>query len=174
MILLAETPIEQIAHTFGVNWMALTANAISFLLVAFALKKWAIGPVQSMLEERRARIAEGLANADKARAEFANAQAKAQELLTQASVQANKMLEDARAAAAKVAEQETQKAVAQAQEIVTKARQASEAELAKMKADLRKEIGRLVVQTTAQVAGKVLTLDDQNRLASEANRQLAA
>ena len=40
--------------------------------------------------------------------------------------------------------------------------------------ELRKEIGQLVVRTTAQVAGKVLTIDDQKRLIDETNKQLAA
>ena len=71
-------------------------------------------------------------------------------------------------------EQETQKAIATANQIVAKAREASEAELARMKAELRREIGRLVVETTAKVTGKVLTVEDHQRLAEEATRQLAA
>jgi F-type H+-transporting ATPase subunit b len=43
-----------------------------------------------------------------------------------------------------------------------------------MLAELRREVGRLVVQTTAKVTGKVLTPDDQQRLVEETNRQLAA
>jgi F-type H+-transporting ATPase subunit b len=43
-----------------------------------------------------------------------------------------------------------------------------------MLAELRREVGRLVVDTTAKVTGKVLTLDDQKRLAEETNRELAA
>jgi len=43
-----------------------------------------------------------------------------------------------------------------------------------MKAELRKEIGRLVVETTAKVTGKVLTVEDHQRLAEETKRQLAA
>jgi len=43
-----------------------------------------------------------------------------------------------------------------------------------MLADLKREVGRLVVQTTATVTGKVLTADDQNRLAEETQKQLAA
>ena len=35
-----------------------------------------------------------------------------------------------------------------------------------MMAELRKEVGRLVVETTAKVTGKVLTMDDQKRLAN--------
>ena len=40
--------------------------------------------------------------------------------------------------------------------------------------ELRNEVGRLVVNTTAKVTGKILTPDDQGRLAEETNRQLAA
>ena len=42
-----------------------------------------------------------------------------------------------------------------------------------MLAELRREVGRLVVQTTAAVIGKVLTPDDQRRLAEETARHLA-
>ena len=127
-----------------------------------------------MLEERRQKIAESLANADKMKVELANAQAKAQEILTQASQQATKAIEEARAAAAKVQEVETQKAIASASDIIAKAKQASEAELIRMKAELRKEVGRLVVTTSAKVTGNILTAEQQARLADDTNKQLAA
>ena len=41
-----------------------------------------------------------------------------------------------------------------------------------MLVELKRELGRLVVQTTATLAGKVLTDDDQRRLAEEAEQQL--
>jgi hypothetical protein len=42
-----------------------------------------------------------------------------------------------------------------------------------MMADVRRDVTHLVVETTAAVAGKVLTDDDQRRLASEAARRIA-
>ena len=84
------------------------------------------------------------------------------------------MIEEARAAAARVQETETQKAVAQAADIIAKAQQAAAAEHARMLVELRREVGRLVVATTGKVTGKVLTPQDQQRLAEEANKQLAA
>lgn len=170
----SDNPAVQIAKQFGVTWPLLISQVVLFVIVAVALKKFAYGPVLKVLEERRNKIADGLAAAEKSKAELANAQAKAQELLTQASNQANKIIEEARQAAAKVTETETQKAVAAAQDIVNKARQASEAELVRMKAELRREVGRLVASTAAKVTGKVLTPDDQQRLIQEANQQVAA
>ena len=162
------------AVKFGLDKPHFIAQCISFSIVAFALYKFAYKPILTVLEERRERIAESLANADKIKQELANAQTKAQEILNQASVQANKFIEEARQSAAKVLEQESQKAIATANDIVAKARQASEAELARMKTELRREVGRLVVATTAKVTGKILTPDDHQRLAEETNRHLAA
>jgi F-type H+-transporting ATPase subunit b len=45
--------------------------------------------------------------------------------------------------------------------------------LAKAMAQLKQELGRLVVDTTAKVTGKVLSPEDQRRLQEEASRQLA-
>jgi F-type H+-transporting ATPase subunit b len=167
-------PVTEIAEQFGVTWQLLISQIVLFVIVAVALKKFAYAPVLKVLEERRQKIADGLANAEKTKLELASAQTKAQEIINQASTQASKMIEEARAAAAKVQEAETQKAIAAANDILAKARQAMEAEHARMLAELRREVGRLVVSTTAKVTGKVLTNDDQQRLAEEANRQLAA
>ncbi len=169
-----ESVPEQIAHQFGWTPALFLSQVITFVIVAVALKKFAYGPLLKVLDDRKQRIAEGLANADKIKIELANAQAKTQELLTQASNQANKIIEEARAAAAKVTETETQKAVAAAQDIINKARQSNDAELARMKTELRREVGRLVASTASKVTGKILTNDDQQRLIEEANRQVAA
>ncbi len=170
----AENPIAKIATQFGVSWQLLISQIILFVVVALALKKFAYGPLLKVLEERRNKIAESLANAEQIKKDLANAQTKAQEILTQASQQATKAIEEARAAAAKVQEVETQKAIAAANDIIAKAKQASEAELARMKAELRKEVGRLVVATSAKVTGGILTAEQQTRLAEDTNKQLAA
>jgi len=170
----SENAFQQISRTFGFNLHHFIAQCISFIIVAALLYKFAYKKILGVLEERRQTIAQSLANAEKIKQELASAQAKAQELLNQAGVQSNKMIEEARAAAAKVQEVETQKAIATANQIVAKAKEASEAELVRMKSELRKELVRLVAETTAKVSGKVLTLDDQKRLAEETTKQLAA
>jgi F-type H+-transporting ATPase subunit b len=165
---------RRVAEQFGLDWPHFIAQCISFGIVAFVLHRFAYKPVLKVLEERRQRIDEGLKNAEQIKKDLANAQSKAQEIMNQAAAQATRLIEEARAAAAKVQEQETQKAIAAAQDIVEKARQAAQAEHARMLADLRREVGRLVVATTGKVVGKVLTPEEQQRLAEEANRQLAA
>lgn len=167
-------PVTEIAKQFNVTPQLLISQIILFVIVALALKKFAYAPLLKVLEERRQRISESLANVEKIKKELASAQAKAQEILNVANAQANKFLEEARAAAAKVQEAESQKAIAQAEQIISKSRQAAEADYARMLAELRAEVGRLVVNTTAKVTGKILTVEDQKRLAEETNKQLAA
>jgi F-type H+-transporting ATPase subunit b len=166
--------VNEIAKTFGVSWSALIAQIISFGIVCVCLYFFAYKRVVAMLEARRERIAEGLANADKIKSELARTEAQRLEVMSQANAQATKLIEEARAAAARVQEQETQKAIAAAEQIIAKAREAAAADHDRMLTDLRREVGRLVVQTTAAVTGKILTPDDQRRLAEETAKQVTA
>jgi F-type H+-transporting ATPase subunit b len=164
----------QIGKEFNVQKGLFLSQLVSFCIVAFLLHRFAFGPIQALLLARRQKIEDGLANAEKIKIEVARTEAQRQEILAQANAQANKMIEEARAVAAKVQEQETQKAIAAAEQIVIKAREAANADRARMLTELKREVGRLVVQTTTNVTGKLLTADDQKRLAEEAQKQMAA
>jgi F-type H+-transporting ATPase subunit b len=162
------------AETFGLDWPHFIAQVISFSIVAALLFKFAYKPILTVLQERRQRIADGLANADKIKQELARTETLQREVLEKANVQATKLIEEARAAAARVQEQETQKAITQAEQIITKAREAAELERQRMLTDLKREVVGLVVQVASATTGKILTTDDQQRLAEETRRQLAA
>jgi F-type H+-transporting ATPase subunit b len=94
--------------------------------------------------------------------------------MVQANAQAAKLIEEARVAAARLQDQEVQKSIAAAQQIITQARDVATQDYARMLAELKREIGTLVVQTTAMVTGKILTAEDQRRLAEEAEKRLVA
>jgi F-type H+-transporting ATPase subunit b len=165
--------VQEIARTFGVDWKHLGAQIISFGIVCALLYKFAYKRVLQMLDERRRVIEEGLANAEKVKAELARAEEKSQEIIAKANAQATKLIDEGREAAARVQEQETQKAIQTAESIITKAREAAQQDHARMLVELKREVGRLVVQTTATVTGKILTSDDQRRLAEETTRAVA-
>jgi len=157
-----------------VDWPHFLAQVVSFCIVCFILYRFAYRPVLKMLEVRRQQIAQGLANAEQIRAELARTEAQRQEVMAQANVQATKFIEEARAAAARVLEQETQKAIAAAEQIMIKAREAAAQDHDRMLVELKREVGRLVVQATTTVTGKILTAEDQRRLAEETARHVAA
>lgn len=161
-------------NELGIQWRILIAQTINFSIVFFVLWRLAYKPIFTMLQARRDKIKEALANAEKIKVDVARTEVERQKILADAADKANKLIEDARQAAARVREQETQKAIAAAEQIVTKAREAATQERAQMLAQLKREVGRLVVQTTATVTGKVLTSEDQQRLSQETQKQLSA
>src|SRR6266704_3177585 len=165
--------IREPADTFGWNWQLFLSQVISFCIVALLLRRFAYKPILGVLEERRRRIEEGLINADKIKKELAEAEKRYQEILAKANADAQKMIDEARASSAHLAERKEQEAIAAAEQIVAKAREASAIEHEHTMEALKRELGRLVVDTTAKVTGKVLTSDDQRRLQEEASRQLA-
>ena len=165
--------VDSIAKTFGVDWPHLIAQIISFSIVCAVLYLLAYKPILRMLEARRQQIASGLANAEKIKAELARIEAERRTVLAKADGEGKQLIEEARAAAARVQADETQKAIAAAEQILARARETAERERTLMLADLRREVGRLVIQTTAAVTGKVLTADDHRRLAEETARQLS-
>ncbi len=165
--------LEQVARTFGVDWLHLFAQSVSFGIVCAVLYVYAYKPVLGILEARRQQIAAGLANAAKIKAELARIESERQAVLTKAGDEGRRLIDEARAAAARVQAEETQKATAAAEQILARAREAAERDHARMLTELKHEVGRLVVQTTASVTGKILTAEDHRRLAEETASQLA-
>ena len=176
--ILAAGNITEIARdtgeTFGFNTWIFLSQVISFVIVALLLRRFAYKPILAVLEERRQRISEGLLNAEKIKQQLAEAETRYAEILAKANAQAQKMIDEARESADHVTERKQQEAVLVAEQIVAKAREASAIEHERTMTELKRELGRLVINTTAKVTGKVLTAEDQRRLQEEATRSLAS
>jgi len=166
--------LSNVAHQFGVDWSNFIAQVILFAIVYFVLKTYAFKPVIAMLEERRRRIEEGQINAENIKKQLAEAQTKYEEILAKANVEAQRLIEEVRAGGDRLAEQKRQEAIAAAEQITLKAQEAMALERERIMAELKQELGRLVVDTTVRVTGKVLTPQDHQRINEETVRQIAA
>ena len=165
--------VRDTADTFGWNPWLFLSQVVSFSIVALLLKRFAYKPILAVLEDRRRRIEEGLLNAEKIKKELAEAQKRYAEILAKANADAQKMIDEARESSAHLAERKQQEAIAGAEQIIAKAREAAAFEHERTMESMKRELGRLVVETTAKVTGKVLTTEDQQRLQEEAARQVA-
>lgn len=166
--------MQELLNTFGIEWPKFLAQLILFIIVYFVLKKFAFGPIIAMLEERRKLIEEGQLNAQKIKQQLAEAEQRHTEILTKANAEAQKLIDNARESASLVADKKMQEAVLSAEQMIAKAREASALEYERSMDQLKRELGHLVVETTAKVTGKILTPEDQKRLQEEAARQLAS
>jgi F-type H+-transporting ATPase subunit b len=165
---------QRTGETFGFNSWLFFSQMISFVIVAMILQHFAYRPILKVLEERRKKIADGLANAEKIKQQLAESEKRYQEILTKANADAQRMIDEARASAQSLSDKKTQQAISEAEQIIAKAREATLIEREKVFTDLKREVGRLVINTTAKVTGKVLSNEDQKRLSDEATREVAA
>jgi F-type H+-transporting ATPase subunit b len=164
--------LHDTAETFGWTWQLFLAQVISFIVVALLLRRFAYKPILAVLEQRRRTIEEGQLNAEKIKKELAEAEKRYQEIIAKANADAQKMIDEARESAAHLSERKQQEAISAAEQIIAKAREAAAIEHDRTMESLKRELGRLVVDTTAKVTGKVLTPDDQRRLQEEAAREV--
>src|SRR6478752_9979052 len=164
---------RETAEQFGWEPKLFLSQVISFIIVALVLKRFAYKPILAVLEERRQRIQEGLLNAEKIKQQLAEAEQRHAEILAKGNGEAQKMIDEARASAGVIAERKQQEAIVAAEQILAKAREASVLEHERTMSQLKRELGRLVVDTATKVTGKVLTSDDQRRLQEEASRQMS-
>jgi F-type H+-transporting ATPase subunit b len=165
--------LRETAETFGWNWKLFLSQVISFCIVAYLLQRFAYKPILAVLEERRRRIEEGQLNAEKIKKELAEAEKRYQEIIAKANADGQKMIDEARQSSAHLADRKQQEAIATAEQIISKAHEAAALEHQRTMESLKRELGRLVVETTAKVTDKVLTPEDQRRLQEETARQLA-
>jgi len=166
--------IREVLTSFGVSWPSFLASVLNFSILLWILQRFAYKPLLEMLDERRRRIAESMKQAEQIREELAKTQAAREEILSRANESAQKMIDEARLAAEKFRDQKLNEALQSAQETLRKAQEAGRQEREKMLVDLRREMVSLVVATTARVTGKILTTEDQKRLAQETLKELAA
>jgi len=160
--------LETIKDTFGLHGAFFAAQVINFFLVIFVLKKFAFGPIQAILEQRRIRIVEGEEKLKRIEKQLADSEATTAAAIAKANEDALRLVAEAREGAAAFSEQKSQEAIAQAQQILAKAEAAGNADRERISTELKREFGRLIAATTTQVTGKVLTLEDQQRINEEA------
>ncbi|MCL4162116.1 UNVERIFIED_CONTAM: hypothetical protein GTU68_058846, partial [Idotea baltica] len=156
--------MEGIIDQFGLAWPKFIAQVIIVLIVYFVLSKYAFGPVLAMLNARRERIQEGEENIKKIDAEVARAEERVQGMLDEANRDAERLISEARESAEAVRGQKTQEAINEAQAIIEKAREASRLEHESSMNELKRDFGRLVIDATSKVTGKVLDDGDQKRI----------
>lgn len=167
-------PAVDIAKGFHLDPWLFGAQCFNIIVVLIVLKKFAFGPLVAMLEQRRSRIAEGESNLVRIQQQLADSEKHTAEAIALANSEANRLVSEAKQSASILSEQKAQEAIAAAQNILAKAEAAARAEREQLSAELKREFGRLVTATTAQVTGKVLNDDDQKRINEEALTKVEA
>lgn len=130
----------------------LIAQIVVFFILGWFTMKFVWPPIMKALDERAAKIADGLAAADKAKADLALAEKKVVEELRHARESAG----DVRASAEKQSAKLVEDARAEANRIISAAREAAEGEAAAAAQRAKEELREQVAQLAVAGAEKIL------------------
>jgi len=145
---------------------------VCFGITFYVLRKYAFGPVQKIIDERRQRIRSSLQEADNARDEARRLLEEHRALMREARGQSEEILAEARRVADAQRERLREELEAERRRRIEDTRKQVEAETRRALEQLRAEVAELTVEATARVTGKVLDDKDHRRLIDEAVGEL--
>ncbi len=145
---------------------------VCFLITLFVLKRFAFGPIQNMLDERRERIRRSIEEAEKARTEARRLLEEHRALIGQARGQAEQILSEARRVADSQRQRVKEETEADRQRRLEETKRQIEAETHRALEQIRAEVADLTLVATAKVTGKVLDDADHRRLIEDAVKDL--
>lgn len=145
---------------------------VSFGITFFVLKKWAFGPIQKTIDERRDRIRLAVEEADNARNEARDLLEQNRQILAQARSESADILAEARKVGDAQLARAKQEAEAERLRRLEDTQRQIEAETTRALDQIRTEVAGLTVEATEAVVGKVLDASDHRRLIDEAVAEL--
>jgi F-type H+-transporting ATPase subunit b len=141
---------------------------ICFLITLFVLKRYAFGPIQKMLDERREQIRQSIEEAENARAEARKLLEEHRSLMNEARGEAEQILAEARRTREAMELRMRQETEAERQRRLEDTRREIAAETARALDRIRAEVADLTLEATAIVVGRKLDADRDRELISEA------
>ena len=152
---------------FGVDLPKLAFQIINFLLLLYLLNRFLFKRVFALVDERRARIAKGLEEAEAAARDRELARAEREAAVAEARKEAAEMI----ARATKIAEDSRQQIVAEAkaeaEKVTARARDEITAEKEKALGELRSHVADLALAAAGKLVGSEMNGTTQRRLVEE-------
>jgi F-type H+-transporting ATPase subunit b len=141
---------------------------VCFLITLFVLRRYAFGPIQEAIDQRRERIRQSLEEADKAREEARNLLEQHRQLIGRAKTDAEEILAEARRVADANERRMRDELEADRQRRLEETRKQIEAETRRALEQIRLEVVDLSLLAATKVTGKALDDADHRRLIDEA------
>jgi F-type H+-transporting ATPase subunit b len=141
---------------------------IAFLITLFVLKRYAFGPIQKLLDERRDHIRRSIEEADNARDEARQLLEEHRALIGQARSDAEGIIAEARKTRESMEQRMREETEAERQRRLEETRREIQAETQRALEQIRSEVADLTLEATSIVVGKKLDSDRDRELISEA------
>ena len=156
-----------ILNSIGINPVFLLGQIVNFVVLALLLRALLYGPITKMLDERRAKIEQGLEDARAAEVARTNAEAERQSILEAAHAEAQRLRAEANQQAEQAAVKIRADAQAEAVKIKADALGGLSAERDKMLSELRGQIAALAIAASNKLIGESLDRKRQEALIAD-------
>jgi F-type H+-transporting ATPase subunit b len=160
--MLASSPLIQVTPGLMI-W-----TIVCFGITYFVLRRYAFGPIQAMIDARRERIEQAIAEADGARQEARALLEEHKKLIGQAKTEAEEILSEARRIGEAQRERVREETEEDRQRRLEETRRQIEQATYQALGQIREEVGKLSLLAAEKITRKTLTSDDQQRLIDEA------
>jgi F-type H+-transporting ATPase subunit b len=165
-MLVAANPLIQVTPGLMI-W-----TIVAFGITVFVLKRYAFGPIQKTIDDRRERIRQSIEEAEHAREEARRLLEEHKALMGKARGEAESILAEARRVGDAQRERMREEVEADRQRRLEETRRQIEGETARALTQIRAEVAELTLVATAKVTGKVLDDEDHRRLITDAIKGL--
>jgi len=156
-----------------VNFTAtLIAQIITFGVLVWFVQRFLWGPLTNMMEERKKRIADGLAQAERGKHEKELAEQRAKEFLKEAKIQAAEVVALAQKRASEIAEQAKVDARTEGERLLAAAQAEIERERNQAREQLREQVARLALAGAEKILQREINADAHKDLVHSLAEQL--
>ncbi len=132
----------------------LIGQSVAFFIFVWFCMKFVWPPLMQAIEDRQKKIADGLADADRAVKDLELAQAKATDQLKDAKANANEIIEAANKRKAQIVDEAKTEADSERSKIIAQGHAEIEAERNRVKEDLRKQVASLAIQGAEKILAR--------------------
>lgn len=164
--------MEKVIADFGIDFRLLAAQVVNFLILLFILKKILYKPVITLLDERKKKIEESLANAEKIQKELEETEVNREKVLNEAIEEGKRIIAEASAQGNALMVESQTRAKADMEAMMEQGRQMITGEKEKMTREVKADVARMIEMSLEKVLGSALDSKTQGKLVDDAVRSI--
>lgn len=157
----------EMVDSLGISWQGLVVQLINFTVILVVLGLVFYKPLLKMLDERTAKIKEGLEKSDEAEKRAADIDVEAKKALDQARLEGQAMIAQANEMGNRVREEAKVLAKKEAEALIEHARSAIQLEKDQAISELRKEFADITILAAGKVINQELDTDKHRKVIDE-------
>ena len=164
--------MEALVHALGIQWSALIAQAVNFLILLFILSRFVYRPILKVIDDRRALVAESVRKAEEIDRHAALLDQERSDKLKKTDEKIGAMLGQAKVDAEAIRTEIVKEANTSAAQTLEKGRQKLLSERAQMIKDLQQKLAHTIIHSAEKILKREFSKEDQAEMEADLEKAL--